>query len=88
MLHLVPAWQSSQKHIRLKTIMQDKPDLIQSELSGLAFDSLQQAFRKADLDKMVLSTSPQRQMYEAIFIFIDQGKPNTRKIPVFDVNSS
>jgi hypothetical protein len=81
MLHLVPAWQSSQKHIRLKTIMQDRPDLIQSELSGLAFDSLQQAFRKADLDKMVLSTSPQRQMYEAIFIFIDPGKPNTRKTP-------
>jgi hypothetical protein len=71
MLHLVPAWQSSQKHVRLKTIMQDRPDLIQSELSGLAFDSLQQAFRKADLDKMVLLTSPQRQLYEHIFIFID-----------------
>ena len=71
MLHLVPAWQSSQKHVRLKTIMQDRPNLIQSELSGLAFDSLQQAFRKADLDKMVLITCPPRQLYEHIFIFID-----------------
>lgn len=24
MLHLVPSWQSSSKHIRLKTIMQDR----------------------------------------------------------------
>ena len=45
MLHLVPAWQSSEKHIRLKKVMEDRPDLIASELSGLAFDSLQQCFR-------------------------------------------
>jgi hypothetical protein len=71
MLHLVPAWQSSQKHIRLKTIMQDRPDLIQSELSGLAFDALQQAFRKADLDTMAATTSPSIVLYENIYIFID-----------------
>jgi hypothetical protein len=71
MLHLVPAWQSSQKHIRLKTIMQDRPDLIQSELSGLAFDALQQAFRKADLDALSVSQAPKLTMYEPIFIFID-----------------
>ena len=29
--------------------MQDRPDLIQSELAGLAFDSLQQVFRKCDV---------------------------------------
>jgi len=29
--------------------MQDRPDLIQSELAGLAFDSLQQVFRKSDI---------------------------------------
>lgn len=29
--------------------MQDRPDLIQSELAGLAFDSLQQVFRKGDI---------------------------------------
>jgi hypothetical protein len=71
MLHLVPAWQSSQKHVRLKTIMQDRPDLIQSELSGLAFDALQQAFRKTDLDNMFTNNSPVRVLYENIFIFID-----------------
>ena len=50
MLHLVPRWQSSERHVRLKTIMQDRPDLIQSELSGLAFDSMKHAFRAADVD--------------------------------------
>ena len=45
MLHLVPSWQSSDKHVRLKKVMEDRPDLIASELSGLAFDSLQQCFR-------------------------------------------
>ena len=29
---------------------QDRPDLIQSELAGLAFDSLQQVFRKVDIE--------------------------------------
>ena len=33
MLHLVPQWQSSARHERLKAIMSDRPDLIQSELS-------------------------------------------------------
>lgn len=54
MLHLVPRWQSSERHRRLKTIMQDRPDLIQSELSGVAFDSMQQAFRVSDVDYMFL----------------------------------
>ncbi len=45
MLHLVPSWQSSDKHVRLKKVMEDRPDLIASELSSLAFDSLQQCFR-------------------------------------------
>lgn len=64
MLHLVPSWQSSSKHIRLKTIMQDRPDLIQSELSGLAFESLQQAFRKVDVDSMCALAAPDPVMYE------------------------
>ena len=50
LLHLVPRWQSSERHRRLKTVMQDRPDLIESELSGLAFDSLQQCFRPADIE--------------------------------------
>jgi hypothetical protein len=51
MLHLVPSWQSSEKHVRLKKVMEDRPDLIASELSGLAFDSLQQCFRCMDMKK-------------------------------------
>ena len=49
MLHLVPSWQSEERHRKLKIMMQDRPDLIQSELAGLAFDSLQQVFRKGDI---------------------------------------
>lgn len=71
MLHLVPNWQSSSKHIRLKTIMGDRPDLIQSELSGIAFESLQQAFRKIDIDAMLQQPAPKPVMYEPIYIFID-----------------
>jgi hypothetical protein len=33
MLHLVPQWQSSARHERLKEVMADRPDLIQSELA-------------------------------------------------------
>ena len=33
MLHLVPQWQSSARHERLRAVMCDRPDLIQSELS-------------------------------------------------------
>lgn len=72
MLHLVPAWQSSEKHLRLKKVMEDRPDLIASELSGLAFDSLQQCFRKSDIDRMIYQLqAPQPVMYEDIYIFID-----------------
>ena len=33
MLHLIPRWQSSVRHERLKAVMSDRPDLIQSELA-------------------------------------------------------
>lgn len=33
MLHLVPQWQSTVRHERLKEVMADRPDLIQSELA-------------------------------------------------------
>lgn len=71
MLHLVPRWQSSQKHERMKLVMQDRPDLIQSELAGLAFDSLQQAFRPADIEVMMITEAMKAQITEPIFIFID-----------------
>lgn len=51
--------------------MQDRPDLIQSELSGLAFDSLQQAFRAADIDRMMVANGMPAVHMEPIYIFID-----------------
>lgn len=39
MLHLVPQWQSSARHERLKEVMADRPDLIQSELAVFFFPS-------------------------------------------------
>lgn len=71
MLHLVPRWQSGDRHLKLKTVMQDRPDLIESELSGLAFDSLQQVFRSPDLDIMFSQRPPSLSMNEAIHVFID-----------------
>lgn len=72
MLHLAPSWQSSEKHVRLKTIMQDRPDLIASELSGLAFDALQQCFRHADVQRMIYELrAPDPDIYEDICIFVD-----------------
>jgi hypothetical protein len=71
MLHLVPRWQSGERHIKLKTVMQDRPDLIESELSGLAFDSLQQVFRSVDLDIMFSQLPPSPITNEPIHLFID-----------------
>ncbi len=71
MLHLVPRWQSSDRHVKLKTIMQDRPDLIESELSGLAFDSNQQIFKTAHIDIMFNQKPPLPILNEAIYIFID-----------------
>jgi hypothetical protein len=44
MLLQTPMWQSEERHRKLKIMMQDRSDRIQSELAGLAFDSLQQVF--------------------------------------------
>jgi hypothetical protein len=71
MLHLVPRWQSGDRHMKLKTIMQDRPDLIESELSGLAFDSLQQVFRSADMDIMFTQPPPTWVTNDTIHLFID-----------------
>jgi hypothetical protein len=71
MLHLVPRWQSGDRHVKLKTVMQDRPDLIESELSGLAFDSLQQVFRSVDLDIMFSQQAPQWVTNDVIHLFID-----------------
>ena len=71
MLHLVPRWQSADRHVKLKTIMQDRPDLIESELSGLAFDSLQQIFKASLLDTMFSQQCPTPILNEGVHLFID-----------------
>ena len=71
MLHLVPRWQSADRHVKLKTVMQDRPDLIESELSGLAFDSLQQIFKNSLLDIMFTQPTPPVALNETIHTFID-----------------
>ena len=71
MLHLVPEWQSSTRHVRLKTIMEDRPDLIQSELAGLAFDSMQAVFRPADIQNMFAQEALTTQFDEPIYLIID-----------------
>jgi hypothetical protein len=71
MLHLVPMWQSEERHRKLKIMMQDRPDLIQSELAGLAFDSLQQVFRKPDI-AIAMSLKPlPTENNPTIFMVID-----------------
>lgn len=71
LLHLVPRWQSSERHVKLKTIMQDRPDLIQSELSGLAFDTLQQIFRSSDIETMFTQEPPLPLLNDTVYITID-----------------
>ncbi len=71
LLHLVPRWQSSERHRKLKTVMQDRPDLIESELSGLAFDSLQQCFRPGDIENLFTQESLIPPLNLDIFLIID-----------------
>lgn len=71
LLHLAPRWQSTERHRRLKKIMEDRPDLIQSELAGLAFDSLQQAFAAADIERMFSQQPPDEKFGQTIFVVID-----------------
>jgi hypothetical protein len=71
MLHLVPQWQSAERHRKLKVMMQDRPDLIKSELAGLAFDSLQQVFRKVDIDAMFAAPPLELAKDQDVFLIID-----------------
>jgi len=51
--------------------MQDRPDLIESELSGLAFDSLQQVFKAEHLEVMFKQPIPPPVINEDVHVFID-----------------
>jgi hypothetical protein len=71
MFHLVPHWQSAERHRKLKVMMQDRPDLIKSELAGLAFDSLQQVFRKIDIDAAFAANALEFAKDQDVFVIID-----------------
>jgi len=51
--------------------MEDRPDLIQSELTGMAFDSLQCVFRPADIEVMFTQEPPEPVLNADIYLFID-----------------
>ena len=51
--------------------MQDRPDLIESELSGLAFDSNQQIFKTTHIEIMFNQPPPPSILNEAVYTFID-----------------
>lgn len=53
MLHLIPRWQSASRHSMLRVIMEDRPDLVVSELSGLAFDATHQIFKVELIERML-----------------------------------
>ena len=57
--------------MKLKTVMEDRGDLINSELMGMAFDSCQAAFKSSFLDIMFNQTPPDPVMSEPIHIFVD-----------------
>lgn len=70
--HLIPTWQSSARHERLLTIMADRPDLIKSELSGVAVDPMQSIFRSSDIALLFESNDPiPEQIDPDIFVVID-----------------
>ena len=50
---------------------QDRPDLIESELSGLAFDSNQQVFKSAHIEIMFSQPPPSPVLNEPVYTFID-----------------
>ena len=51
--------------------MQDRPDLIESELSGMAFDSLQTCFRPADIEEIFLQEPLPILLNADIFVVVD-----------------
>lgn len=71
MYHLIPRWQSADRHMKLKTVMEDRGDLINSELMGMAFDSCQAAFKSDHLDIMFRQNPPPHIMSEPIYIVVD-----------------
>jgi len=86
MLHLMPRWQSSERMIRLQTIMEDRPDLVESELSGVAANTLQSAFRTSDVDQMFEQPNTAAHHAEPIFLVIDPAAGLSRTFAVVSVH--
>jgi hypothetical protein len=55
----------------IPSLLQDRPDLIQSELAGLAFDSLQQVFRKSDVEIMFASPAIEFAKNTTVWLVVD-----------------
>lgn len=51
--------------------MCDRPDLVQSELAGLSFDSTQELFRASHLDNMFSMVGPSPPINADIMVFVD-----------------
>lgn len=64
-------WQSGTRHARLREVMQDRPDLIQSELAGLSFDATQELFSATHLDIMFNMIGQLPPINCDIFVFVD-----------------
>jgi len=72
MQHLIPRWQDADKHRRLKIIMSDRPDLINSEMNGVAFNSVDQCFKQSLLKQMFQEIIPLRIEFSTrFFVTID-----------------
>lgn len=69
--HLIPRWQSADRHMKLKSVMEDRGDLINSELMGMAFDSCQAAFKSSFLEIMFSQPALDPIMSEPVYIFVD-----------------
>ena len=64
--------QDEDKHRRLKTIMSDRPDLIVSEMGGVAFSSVDQCFRAVDIMRMFETTIPIEMRWDSvIYVCVD-----------------
>lgn len=71
LLHLVPRWHSEERHRKLKIMMQDRPDLLLSEMQGCSFDALQQVFPKQLVNVMFDLPVLSPDLNTTVFVVVD-----------------
>ena len=71
LLHLVPRWHSEERHRKLKIMMQDRPDLLLSEMQGCSFDALEQVFPKMSINLMMDLKALPSDFNTKVFIVVD-----------------